>query len=101
MSGRECTQGLGTEILEAAYGVIANVRDLSALKVSGPLCLKAPIGWFSCLLSNQGTEGEGPLCLKWPIGWFSCLLSNQRERNYSGEPDVFSHKCSPAGDLRS
>ena len=77
MSGRECTQGLGTEILEAAYGVIANVRDLSALKVSGPLCLKAPIGWFSCLLSNQ------------------------RERNYSGEPDVFSHKCSPAGDLRS
>ena len=31
--GSECTQGLGAEVLEAAYGVIANVRDLSALKV--------------------------------------------------------------------
>lgn len=29
---RECTDGLGTEILEAAYGVIANVRDVSALQ---------------------------------------------------------------------
>lgn len=101
MSGRECTQGLGTEILEAAYGVIAHVRDLSALKVSGTLCLKAPIGWFSCLLSNQRTEGQGPLCLKAPIGRFSCLLSNQLEHNYSEEPDVFSHKCSAAGDLTS
>ncbi|KAL8614757.1 hypothetical protein ACOMHN_055314 [Nucella lapillus] len=29
---RECTDGLGTDILEAAYGVIANVRDVSALQ---------------------------------------------------------------------
>ncbi|XP_076447974.1 serine/threonine-protein kinase Nek7-like isoform X2 [Babylonia areolata] len=29
---KECTEGLGQDILEAAYGVIANVRDVSALK---------------------------------------------------------------------
>ena len=47
LSGSECTQGLGTEVLEAAYGVIANVRDLSDLNVSGPLFLKSPIDCFS------------------------------------------------------
>ncbi|XP_025107919.1 serine/threonine-protein kinase Nek4-like [Pomacea canaliculata] len=29
----DCTNGLGTEVLQAAYGIIANVRDLSMLKV--------------------------------------------------------------------
>ncbi|XP_070191707.1 uncharacterized protein [Littorina saxatilis] len=29
---RECTEGLGPDILEAAYGVIGNVRDQSALE---------------------------------------------------------------------